>query len=141
MNESSLVLVDNEIIDYNIGNPSSVEFNFLKIWKCCKHSSDLSNYIRESVKFIHVHPPGFLECSSIDINCLKGFCLAFGCTIFNFSIVTFISEDIFDLTHNIKTFNYDFKFGLGQLHPWPKLDKKFSLILKLMSYGNFNKEI
>lgn len=80
MREASIVLLGDKVIDVSLGSGASVEFNFDKIWQYREYSNNL--------KFYHVHPAGFLGYSQTDLNCMKGFRVAFGHPVY-FSVITF----------------------------------------------------
>jgi hypothetical protein len=65
-----------------------VEFNFAEIWEYKKNTSDFDP---SKLHFVHVHPPVFCECSSLDINCIEGLTVAFGYPV-AFSIICFRGE-------------------------------------------------
>lgn len=88
MNESAIVLYDGNVIDYSVGNLSSVEFNFFDIWMNIKK---IEKYDYDKLHFIHVHPGKMLNFSSIDVECMRGLFLALN-HIINFSIVTFNND-------------------------------------------------
>jgi hypothetical protein len=74
-----------------------VEFNFAEIWEYKKNTSDFDP---SKLHFVHVHPPVFCECSSLDINCIEGLTVAFGYPV-AFSIVCFMNE-----TTSIKSYRW-----------------------------------
>ena len=62
MKESSVVYIEDKgkIIDYNMGTPISVEFNFERVWKYFKDSE--GNKLLNTLHFVHIHPPGINCC-------------------------------------------------------------------------------
>lgn len=133
MIESSMVLHRGNIIDYNIGNFCSVEFNFERIWNYCKEN----NLKGSNIDFVHVHPEGFLQLSDKDKNCMLGFQQAFKSEIY-FNIISFKDNDLFSIesdfityslgiNKNICTFYHNFKDII--------LEQNDILFLKYLSYG------
>jgi hypothetical protein len=97
--ESSVVMYDNIIIDFQKGTPVSVEFDFMKIWEFRKLLGDQFN--PEKLHFYHVHPLGFrTQMSSVDENCLIGLSLAFNYSV-NFSIIVFNTNRLYDYSRNV----------------------------------------
>lgn len=101
--ESSAIMYDNLIIDYQIGTPASVEFDFIKMWEFKKFLKDQFN--PKLLHFYHVHHLGFgTQMSSIDENCLIGLTIALGYEV-HFSILTFKNENIFEYKRDIYHWN------------------------------------
>lgn len=131
MIESSIVLHKGNIIDYNIGNFSSVEFNFERVWKYYK----IENINSTNLIFLHVHPRGLLELSELDKNCMKGFYQAFGKEIY-FYIITYNDDDLFSISYNVVT--YMITKNLIQKIPEYQniiINNNILLFLKYLSYG------
>ena len=137
MLESSLVTYRNEIIDYNIGTPTSVEFNFERIWSFKRSLKD--KFYPIHLKFYHVHPSGFLFLSNLDFKCMEGLRIALGEPIV-FGIITFGSPDPLDV-HNIKYNSYshyldlDSKSYVEDLGENHRLSHSQLILLKRLSYG------
>ena len=142
--ESSIVTCLNQIIDWNIGTPSTVEFDFEKIWK----KRDFAPHIH----FYHVHPYGMLEYSDLDRQVMKGYALALGYSS-QFTIVCFDDNDIMNTKHKYRSYIYNKNedrielgfcertrdsFGMPLVKP--SIKNGIILSLKLMSYG-ITKEI
>lgn len=161
MNESSCVYYKTPqnnftpiLLDLNIGNPGSVEFNFDNIWKFCKERRNYQNktFYFSDLQFIHVHPTGSgigVNMSSTDVNCLEGFVMAFGGSPV-FRIIQFENDDIHDLTgihqayfcrkrktgESRHVMVYDKVQTLKELfHQSPK-EEPLIQMLKLLSYKN-----
>lgn len=115
MNESAIVIyhefddrMGRTLVDMTLGTPSSVVFDFERIWAFIKRRKKENNFDMSHLEFIHVHPRAFgAQYSSTDYNCVKGFMQAFGLmkgreedNPFRFSIVAFANDDPFDLTAN-----------------------------------------
>lgn len=102
MVESSIILYKNsfgkdthqyEVLDFQIGNPSSVEFDFMRVRSFLNKRKQM-NYGVNDLHFIHVHPKEFgVQMSTTDVNCLLGLEMAFGTSPI-FSIVTFLDDDL-----------------------------------------------
>lgn len=91
MVESSIVLYDGNIIDFNKGNPCQVEFNFERVWRTCK---SISAFEPTLLDFVHVHNKGFGTApSTLDINCMMGLNMAFEFFVY-FHIVAF--DNVYD---------------------------------------------
>jgi len=101
MVEASIVTYHNKIIDYSIGTPTSVEFNFERIWNYIKKLG--SSYQPYLLNFYHVHPTGISSYSELDKNCMKGLYQALGYPIY-FVIVTFTSRELFDIQAQYNAF-------------------------------------
>jgi hypothetical protein len=118
------------IIDYAIGGPGSVEFNFERIWEFKKHAPFFNI---ADLAFYHVHPEGFDHYSELDINCMKGLLMAFGGVI-HFNIVLFNDDDPMKAKSRILGYNY-FQSGV-EINRSPRLPSSDQLLfLKYMSYG------
>ena len=140
MLESSIVLYDDVLIDVNVGTPTKVEFDFMRIWQWKKL---LGTAFRcDDLNFYHVHPQGLTEYSNLDKNCMEGLCMAFD-SLFYFHIVTFSNDDIFDLWSNITSYRVspcsDPEFLPVQIIEVPsedaEIDENSLQLLKLLSYG------
>lgn len=146
--ESSLIFWDVNkytlLIDYQLGTPVNVEFDFDKLWKMYqeKRSSEGMPYMDiMDVSLMHVHPPGHLYYSELDRQVMKGFYLAFGRPS-PFYIVSFHNDDISNIDCDIKLYRYykredkiiDETFVE---HYRQYIDDFYLVILKLLSYGNF----
>jgi len=123
-NEAAIVLYKDSILDHSIGTPVRVEFNFEKIWEF-KRQKKRRKFDPKKLHFVHVHPPNFLELSTLDINCIQGLSIAFEYPIL-FSIVCFDEKG---KTTGIKSFRYD----NGLIEAKPKLGGSSLLCLKLLS--------
>jgi len=137
MIESSIVLYEHkhgniEIVTVDLGGPATVEFDFFKMWEFKKRLGE--KFDPKAFRFYHVHPSGLLAYSETDLNCVKGFSLAFGRDVWYFSIITFDSSDINDIAHKQISYTYE----NGALREFLKfgLDKHHLLLLKVLSYGN-----
>jgi hypothetical protein len=143
MVESSIVtypmnryLTEHDIIDYSVGSPGSVEFNFERIWMFKKTMGRDFNGL--SLRFFHVHPSGFDMYSELDMNCMEGLHMAFNSWIY-FNIVLFQSDDLWDTKHKVRAYVYHAGgFVLEQPLP-PRLSPDQALFLKYLSYGNTRK--
>lgn len=92
MRESSVVLYNTAILDTAIGEFSSVEFDFLEVWRSIKK---INEFHLKYLSFLHVHPVGVgTDCSSTDVNCMEGLTQALGGHDFNFYIVEFFNENL-----------------------------------------------
>jgi hypothetical protein len=126
MLESSLVKYGDEIISCSIGEPLQVVFDYDKVWAYYQSLGDKKN--PALLHFVHVHPSGCLGYSGLDLNCIKGFNIAFNFPVF-FSIVCFDDNDLNSLEYKIATYQYD-----AEAKKMRKLgDPKFRLGLLLMS--------
>jgi proteasome lid subunit RPN8/RPN11 len=94
--ESAVVLYDGELISYSVGSAGRVEFDFMEVWAFKKTQKDFDP---AKLVFIHTHPEGFLDYSSTDLDCMKGFLLSFNHPV-TFSIMTFPEG-------SIRTYSYD----------------------------------
>ena len=142
MVESSLVTYKGGIIDYNVGTPASVEFNFERIWIYKRHTDKLARLLNKPsqkfhnihLKFHHVHPSGFLTLSELDHNCMEGLRIALGEPI-QFSIYTFDNSDPLDVD-NIKYNSYahyhHMTEDVGENH---RLSHSQLILLKRLAYG------
>ena len=74
--ESGFVILENEVVDYQIGTAGSVEFDFFKVWERWKQTKP------SSMIMFHTHPTGFTNASSTDYNMLSGWSLAFPIKIY-----------------------------------------------------------
>lgn len=86
--EVAIVLYEDQTISCSHGTASHVEFNFDEVWD---YKKSISDFDPSKLHFVHVHPPVFCECSSLDINCIEGLTVAFGYPVI-FSIICFKSE-------------------------------------------------
>lgn len=102
MRESAIVTYGDHIIDYSIGTPTTVEFNFDRIWGTLKGYED---YYLNWLRFYHVHPEGVFNYSDKDLDCMKGLSIALGFPI-NFNIVTFTNQDPFYHDCIIRCYQY-----------------------------------
>lgn len=102
-NESALVKYDGTIISLSRGQPSQVEFDFEKVWNFKRSLG--KDFYPELLAFWHVHPPGFLTYSALDVECLKGFNIAFGYPVF-FGIITFDTPDFQNAWYQEVAFRY-----------------------------------
>ena len=132
MIESSVVVYQNQIIDYSRGTPVSVEFNFERIWEYKKSLRD--SFQPYLLNFYHVHPEGITSYSELDKNCMKGFFIAFGYPIY-FAIVNFLNKDLFDISAQYNAFEY-IKQGVINPVGIEHLTKDQLLFLKFLSYGS-----
>jgi len=101
MVEAALVTYNHKIIDYSIGKPFSVEFNFERVWHYIKSLGN--SYQPYLLNFYHVHPKGLTTYSELDKNCMKGLYQALGYLI-HFVIITFESNDLFDIRAKYSAF-------------------------------------
>lgn len=132
--ESSVVLYEDKIIDFNLGNAGAVEFNFERIWKFKKSCKSFSTHLLE---FVHTHPVNFAQYSSTDLNCMKGFYSAFGSNIF-FTIIIFYPSELNDLGYEKISYIYDGK----EAHISPCQDyitEEAVSLLKILSH--YTKEV
>ena len=130
--ESSVVMYENVIIDFQKGTPASVEFDFMKIWEFKKLLKESFN--SEKLHFYHVHPLGFgTSMSNVDENCLIGLNLAFNYPV-NFSILTFRSENLFDFNRSLYICNEKHK-TFCELFASGFLGRMLLCILKNLSEG------
>lgn len=131
MIEASIVTYDGAIIDYKKGQATTVEFNFERVWHFIKkHSHMISPF---ALNFYHVHPPALLELSELDKNCMQGFYIALGFPIF-FHIVVFDNDDLFDVFHTLKAFEYS-KDSKWEKQVTTPLTNDQLLFLKQLSYS------
>ena len=133
MIESSLVTYYGNFITASIGATSEVEFDFEKIWNFKKSIG--ADFNIDALHWYHVHPENMLWYSQTDLNCVKGFNLAFG-DLKSFSIITFDGGDLNDLSHKQITFDYNKQDPneLALAENFPLQDKNIYL-LKALSYG------
>jgi len=133
MIESSITIFNDKIIDFSRGTPTSVEFNFERIWKYSKNTSLCSDLYH----FYHVHPTDSLFLSETDKNCMKGLRLAFGMDI-NFYVITFLASeiDMFNTYYKMIWFTQQ-KEGYVEIEEDAKrrLLHNELLFLKYLSYG------
>lgn len=107
--ESSLVLFLHKycvkMVDFQIGDASSVEFDFFKIKEFLRYEQKVEPKIDiQNFHFIHVHPPGFgSEASSMDMEVMRGYLKAFG-ALPDFSIVTFDTDAMTDVVGDMTTY-------------------------------------
>ncbi len=102
MKESSIVVYKTIVIAKSIGTAGTVEFDFDTLWHYAKIDAlDTSNISK--LYFYHVHPKGFLELSTTDINCIQGFIMALGKSII-FSIITFEKDELDNIEYYMKSF-------------------------------------
>jgi len=128
MLESSLVKYGDEIISCSIGEPLQVVFDYDKVWAYYQNLDEKNPAL---LHFVHVHPSGCLGYSAMDLNCIKGFNIAFNFPVF-FSIVCFENNDLNSLEYKIATYQYDAEaIKMQKLGAWP--DPKFRIDLLLMS--------
>ncbi len=130
MVESSIVTYNGKIIDYSVGTPVSVEFNFDRIWE---FKNRLDIFRPEFLSFFHVHPSGMLGYSITDLNCMQGFAISFG-FVNNFSIITFNNPDLFCLCHEKRSFAYESNQVI-QHDRVKELEENQLMFLKYLSYG------
>jgi len=130
MVESSMVKYKMSLIDYTVGVSSKVEFNFLRIWDII---SNIPDYNSCHLLFTHVHPPGFNEYSTVDLNCMKGFEISFGGGIY-FNIIIFDNDDLFSTLHIVKSYYYR-NGGIIKLDLTSCLSQSELLFLKYLSYS------
>lgn len=130
--ESSAIMYDNIIIDFQKGTLASVEFDFMKLWEFKKLLKDQFN--PKLLHFYHVHPLGFgTQMSSLDKNCLIGLNIALGCEV-HFSILTFKNENIFEFEREIYHYNKETKtFSSTNSHAM--LGRLLLSLLKNLSEG------
>lgn len=138
MVESSLIIYDNTVLAHSIGLPGQVVFDFETLWRFIKLCNRAYFNVSE-LHFVHVHPPGVYDLSSLDMNCLTGFKMAIGAG-FMFSIVIFDNDDFKDQTYYIKTYRVLPK-GIQAIEYDPKnfpppfwMTTEQILLLKLLSY-------
>lgn len=140
MKESSIVLYQERVIDMSIGTASEVEFNFLDIWNYKKKLGWC--FEPKALHFIHVHPSTVTHYSAKDVDCMKGFFLAFDSPII-FSIVIFDEQkNLFDTNSLIRIFEYDGKeireiTGESSWRGIWRPNNDQLLLLKTLSYGEF----
>jgi hypothetical protein len=142
MIESSMVYYGNELVCIDLGETYSVEFNFDRIWSFMQEKKKINDWNPILLRFYHVHPEGFTNYSQTDLNCAKGFKIAFGSCL-NFNIVIFKNSDINDLTHHLSCFEYDPEkpsILVTKTKDWyNKLGYEQLFMLKALSYGFLNK--
>jgi len=73
--EAALVIYKNELIDIKIGEPSFVEFDFVRIWN---FKRELLIFEKERLHFFHSHAPDWDFHSETDTRCMKALNIAFG---------------------------------------------------------------
>ena len=128
MRESAMVIHGHhQIIDYSIGTPTEVEFNFMRIWEFMRKNWD------GLLHFYHVHPSGMPDISTKDINCMNGLRCALGIDFF-FSVVTYKTDNLFDIEHNC-TIYLKKKKEHTLLYGAPVLTSAQALFLKYLAYG------
>lgn len=135
--ESSLILYDHKLIDFNIGSPVSVEFDFIRLREFKNKIMSTSNIFNLSkLEFVHVHPRGMLDLSLLDINCIEGLSLALGYW-FYFTIIDFVSDDIFDIQYEYSSFmvHEDKKNRIRTSQLYIDRNEEHLRLLKLLSYG------
>ena len=136
MLESSLVKYDDKVISCSVGEPAEVVFDHDKVWA---YYQSLEEKNPALLQFVHVHPSGCLGYSVMDLNCIKGFNLAFNFPVF-FSIVCFDGNDLNSLDHDIATYQYDSEAKEMRRLGGPAFRASLSLTstdlstLKLLSY-------
>lgn len=137
MIESSIVKYNHEVIAVDVGGPASVEFNFEKIWNFKKKRESQGLWDPRLLHYYHVHPEGMLTYSQTDLNCAKGFHLAFGVCL-NFNIITFKSPDLNDETYNCISYFYNpgHPDRLIEDIDASGLDGYALYLLKALSYGH-----
>ncbi len=123
MVESSIVIIDDRIVDYSRGLPCEVTFNWDRVWSAYKSLN--KEYIPW---FIHVHPKGCTEHSAQDLLCMQGFYLALKEEIY-FSIIIFENDDINNLSYT----QYDYIYW-GDPHG-EYLDKVKPGLIGTLSFG------
>lgn len=130
--ESSLVTYFDEVIDFQVGTPSTVDFDFAKIWALRgKFEQEPSR-----LHFMHVHPKGFLRYSDLDWEVMVGYKMAFGFSFF-FSIICFEDDDVHSLKCDYKTY-FPCMGSINEYAPnGIEIDDKSLQILKILSYGGF----
>ena len=103
--ESGIVTYGGDIISYSIGSGAQVAFDFDKVWSFARELGDSFN--PDLLHFIHSHPPGCNFYSLTDLNCIKGFNVAFNFPV-RFSIVVFDNYEtsIDDLNFNMLVYKY-----------------------------------
>lgn len=138
MKESAIVTIHNShlddtlgIIDYSVGTPVSVKFNFERIWRYKKYVID------HWLHFYRVRQSGFCDISELDINCMEGLYCAFR-KDFLFSVITFDNEDLLNVKHEGITY-----LKTEEVHVIKNnstcLTKDQLLFLKYLSYGETSK--
>ena len=132
MVEASLVTYRSQILDYNKGTPTSVEFNFERIWNFKKQLK--GNFCPKYLEFYHVHPRGLLEMSQLDINCVQGLVVALGEPIF-FNIITFDNDDLYDINISYMGYGY-YKETNRERYTIPLITDDQLYLLKSLAYGN-----
>ena len=136
MLESSLVEYGDEIISCSIGEPLQVVFDYDKVWAYYQNLDEKNPAL---LHFVHVHPSGCLGYSGLDLNCIKGFNLAFNFPVF-FSILCFEDNNLNSLDHDIATYQYDSEAKEMRRLGGPTFRASLSLTstdlstLKLLSY-------
>lgn len=103
MLESAIVKYRSLLVSCSVGTPCEVKFDWDTIWDFRKRKG--KGFIPEELRFYHVHPSGCLSYSDTDLNCIKGFNIAFNHPML-FSIVCFKNSVIGDLEHVMKTYRY-----------------------------------
>ena len=104
MVESSIISYCNRIIDYQIGTPVQVEFDFNKVWNLKKERG--SSFQFKTLKMTHVHPNNIFDYSENDRQVIKGWTLAFGYS-FTFNIVCFRNDNLFNVDCGIISYKYN----------------------------------
>ena len=131
MLESSLTTYHNQIIDYSVGTPVTVEFNFERIWEFKRSLKE--EFQPHLLNFYHVHPKGLITYSRLDEICMEGFFIAFGYPIY-FAIITFSNSDLFDISVQYNAFEYPKKDVINKTGI-ECLTNDQLLLLKFLSYG------
>ncbi|MDB4330108.1 hypothetical protein N9948_00005 [bacterium] len=139
MIESSIVKYNDEVVTIDIGEPASVEFNFEKMWEFQRKKKSKGNWDPKLLNYYHVHPEGMLWYSQTDLNCAKGFHLAFG-ACFNFHIITYRNSILTDEFYKSVSFYYNPEYPdrLIQESDSQGLDGYSVYLLKALSYGHVN---
>lgn len=136
MRESALVKYGTRTVSTSIGNPCSVEFDFLGVKEFVK---SLKNYDPFDLCFIHVHPPGVRGYSEMDRLFFLPFAKFFGDA--RFGIVLFNNSNVNDtgceyLEYCVRDSDVVQFDGFD----YPPLSETDFLILKAMSYGYDGRE-
>lgn len=121
-----------DLIALNYGSAVEVEFDFLKAWEYRKKNA--SYFESKYLHFCHVHPPEANFVSVKDLECLRGFQIAFGGEV-QFSILNFKSDLLDDLDYDISYFALD---SLGDITPVRRnlyIPLLYVAMLKALSYG------
>jgi hypothetical protein len=130
MKNVSMILYDDHIIDYKIGNQHAISFDCFKAWAF--------KFDYKNLDFYHVHSDGTLECSKYDENCVLSMAQMFGGPT-RLNILTFENDDIFDLSYLTKCYiSEDSETITSMTNPNWKLSSSVLLSLKALSIGNFD---